>query len=72
LAGEEGLSPYGCVKSLQKQATQKAFVLKESLSAPKRSKPLGFIYTQHIYEAFVSDSVNQNQEMRAKFLPEII
>lgn len=45
----------------------------EGLSAPKRSKPLGFlIKAQHICEAFVIDSVNQNGEVRAKFLPQII
>lgn len=45
LAGEEGCwpSPYGCLKLLQKVARQKAFSLKEGLSAPKRSKPLGFL-----------------------------
>lgn len=73
LTGEEGRSPFGCLKPLQKEARQKAFSLKEGLSTPKRSKPLGFvIFAQHIYEAFVIDSVNQNQEMRPKFLPEII
>lgn len=73
LAAEESWPPYGCIQSLQKEARQKALSSKESLSAPQRSKPLGcVIYAQHIYEAFVIDSVNQNREMRAKFIPEII
>lgn len=60
-------------KVCQKEARQKAISLKEGLFALQRSKTLGFvIYALFTYEAFVINSVNQNEGMRAKFLPEII